>query len=72
MIVHFIVDLCKYMDKTLGNKFLDIIVHELKTTSNVIQPCPHVVSMNWLSWCHDKLNYCYFKGTHLYEKHDLK
>lgn len=44
MIVNFFVDVCKYMDGSLMNKFLDILAQDLKKASNIMHPCPYDVS----------------------------
>lgn len=45
MIVNYVVDICRFMDGKLGNKFMDFLEGDLKKFSNIIHPCPYVVSV---------------------------
>lgn len=37
------IDLCKYLSGTVGSNFMNFIINDLKSTSNLVHPCPFTV-----------------------------
>lgn len=72
MIINYHINLCKWLDGTMENKFLDILLDDLKKAANFIHSCPHAVSIAIVYQSSNSINDFLIQGPFLFEEHDLQ